>query len=83
MTATPFALVSATDDTKIVAYGLEIDLPSGRDVVTFRRESDGRTSFGVHRSVDAARRRFSLVTPVALVWDRDRPPETDRELEER
>lgn len=30
MTATPFSLVSAEDPGKIFAYGLDIDLPSGR-----------------------------------------------------
>lgn len=69
MTATPFALVSAEDRNKIVAFGLDIDLPSGRDVVTFRRETGGQSTFGVHRSVEAARVRFSLVTPVEVVWE--------------
>lgn len=69
MTATPFALVSAGDRDKIFAYGLDIDLPSGRDVVTFRREVDGRKTFAVHESVEAARRRFGVVTPLELVWE--------------
>jgi hypothetical protein len=69
MTATPFALVSAVDRDKIYAYGLDIDLASGREVVTFRREVDGRKVFAVHRSVESARRRFSVVTPLELVWE--------------
>lgn len=69
MTATPFALVSVEDRGKIFAYGLDIDLPSGRDVITFRRDSDGRSMFAVHQSVETARRRFSVVTPVELVWE--------------
>ncbi|GAB3433934.1 hypothetical protein [Actinophytocola sediminis] len=82
MTATPFALISTEDRAKIVAYGLDIDLPSGRDVVTFRREADGRSSVAVHRSVEAARRRFGMVTPVELVWEPDCPSRTDS-LEDR
>ncbi|GAB3461217.1 hypothetical protein [Actinophytocola sediminis] len=69
MTATPFAIVSTEDRTKIFAYGLDIDLPSGRDVITFRREPDGRAMFAVHRSVESARRRFGTVTPVELIWE--------------
>jgi hypothetical protein len=69
VTATPFALVCAEDRTKIFAYGLDIDLPSGRDVITFRRESDGRNMFAVHQSVEAARQRFSVITPLELVWE--------------
>ncbi|GAB3446038.1 hypothetical protein [Actinophytocola sediminis] len=69
MTATPFALVSAADHDQVFAYGLDIDLPSGRDVVTFRRGPDGRTMFGVHKSVETARQRFSIVTPLELVWE--------------
>jgi hypothetical protein len=69
MTATPFALVSAEDHDKIFAYGLDIDLPSGRDVVIFRRDSTGRSIFGVHASVEAARQRFDVTTPLKLVWE--------------
>jgi hypothetical protein len=69
MTATPFSLVSAEDHTKIFAYGLDIDLPSGRDVIIFRRDHTGRSIFGVHQSVESARRRFSTVTPLQLVWE--------------
>lgn len=68
MNAIPFAIVSAEDRTKIVAYGLDIELASGRDVVTFRRDSDGRSMFSVHQSVESARLRFSALTPVELVW---------------
>lgn len=69
MTATPFALVSAGDQNQIFAYGLDIDLPSGRSVITFRRESDGQQVFGTHRSAESARQRFSMVTPLELVWE--------------
>jgi uncharacterized protein (UPF0548 family) len=69
MTATPFALVSTEDRDKVFAYGLDIDLPSGRDVITFRRGADGQTMFSVHGSVEAAQRRFNMVTPVDLVWE--------------
>jgi hypothetical protein len=71
MTATPFALVSSEDRTEVFAYGLDIDLESGRDVITFRREADGRTLFTVHGSVEEAWRRFSVVTPLELVWEPD------------
>lgn len=69
MTATAFALVSAENRQKIFAYGLDIDLPSGREVVTFRRDGSGHSTFGIHSSAEAARARFSLVTPVELVWE--------------
>ncbi|WP_460405262.1 hypothetical protein [Actinophytocola sediminis] len=69
MSAIPFALVSIDDHSKIFAFGLDIDLPAGREVITFRRESDGRAMFGVHPSVETARRRFSTVTPLKLVWE--------------
>lgn len=69
MTATSFALVSVEDRGKVFAYGMEIDLPAGREVVTFRRESGGQCLFGVHESAEGARRRFSVVTPLELVWE--------------
>jgi len=69
VTATPFALVSAEDRSRIVAYGLDIELDSGRDVVTFRRDGDGPGTFGAHRSIDSAMRRYALLTPVELEWD--------------
>jgi uncharacterized protein (UPF0548 family) len=72
VTATPFALVSAEDENLVFAYGLDIDMPSGREVVTFRRDSNGQSMFGVHQSVEAARRRFSAITPLELVWEPDR-----------
>lgn len=67
MPAVPFALVSIEDRNRIFAFGLDIDLPS--EVITFRREADGRTTFGVHESAESARRRFSHVTPLELRWD--------------
>jgi len=69
MTAIPFALVSVEDPTRILAYGLDIDLASGRDVITYRRDSDGRNMFAVHQSVELARRRYEALTPVALRWE--------------
>ncbi|GAB3438871.1 hypothetical protein [Actinophytocola sediminis] len=69
MTAIAFALVSSENQDKIFAYGLEIDLPTGRDVITFRREADGQTMFGMHQSVESARQRYSAVTPLELVWE--------------
>ncbi|HEX2133397.1 MAG TPA: hypothetical protein VHH15_17755 [Actinophytocola sp.] len=69
MTAIPFALVIAEDHDKVFAYGLDIALTSGREVITFRRDSDGRSLFGTHQSAEAARRRFSSVTPLDLVWE--------------
>jgi hypothetical protein len=69
MTVTPFALVNPDDQRMIFAYGMDIDLPSGRDVITFRRDSSGKSMFGVHRSVESARARFSVITPLALVWE--------------
>ncbi|OLF11142.1 hypothetical protein BLA60_14235 [Actinophytocola xinjiangensis] len=69
MTATPFALVSTEDPDKVFAYGLDIDLPSGRNVVTFRREPTGQKLFATHESVESARRRFSVITPLDLVWE--------------
>lgn len=69
MAATPFSLVSSEDHSRIFAYGLDIDLPSGREVITFRRDSNGQGMFGVHRSVESARDRFSIITPLELVWE--------------
>lgn len=69
MTATPFALVNPDDRNMIYAYGLDIDLPSGRDVITFRRDHAGHSMFSLHSSVEAAHRRFSTITPLELVWD--------------
>lgn len=68
MTAMPFALVSAEDRTRIFAYGLDIALGSSRDVITFRRDSNGHTMFAVHQSVESALMRFSTITPLELVW---------------
>ncbi|OLF05870.1 hypothetical protein BLA60_34380 [Actinophytocola xinjiangensis] len=69
MTAIPFALVSAEDRDRVVAYGLDIELASGRDVVTFRRDGDGRSTVTVHRSVEDAVRRYQGLTPVELEWE--------------
>jgi uncharacterized protein (UPF0548 family) len=69
VTAVPFALVSAEDHTKVFAYGLDIDLPSGREVITFRRDHAGHSMFGIHESVESACRRFSGIAPLELVWD--------------
>ncbi|WP_460406063.1 hypothetical protein [Actinophytocola sediminis] len=66
---TPFALVSAQDRRLIFAFGMDIDLPSGREVITFRREASGKSTFGVYGSAEAARRRFSMITPLELVWE--------------
>lgn len=71
MTATPFALVSAEDSSRILAYGLDIDLPSGRDVITYCRDSNGRNLFAIHRSVESAQRRYSLIAPVDLIVGTD------------
>jgi hypothetical protein len=83
VTATPFALVSSDDHDKIVAYATEDRPPSGEDVVTFQRDANGLTTFGVHRSVETAHRRFGLVTPVDLVRAAgcDCPTQTDAALE--
>jgi uncharacterized protein (UPF0548 family) len=69
MTAIPFALVSADNHDKVFAYGLDIELDSGWEVVTFRRNPGGKALFGVHQSVESARRRFSTVTPLEILWE--------------
>jgi uncharacterized protein (UPF0548 family) len=69
VTATPFALVNADDHTEVFAYGLDIDLPSGREVITYRRDQGGHGMFGVHQTPEAARRRFSMIAPLDLVWE--------------
>lgn len=69
MPATPFALVAAADHDKVLAYGLDIDLPSGRDVITYRRDPNGHNTFAIHRSVESAQRGYSRITPVDLVWE--------------
>lgn len=69
MTATPFGLVSAEDHDKIFAYGLDIELDSRRDVITFRRDISGKAMFGVHSSVESAQRRFGIVTPLEIMWE--------------
>ena len=71
MSATPFALISVEDRSKVVAYGLDIDLPSGHDVITFRREPGGQPTFSVHQSVERAQDRYNMLTPLELVWEPD------------
>ncbi|OLF12726.1 hypothetical protein BLA60_05460 [Actinophytocola xinjiangensis] len=69
MTVTPFALVNPDDQRMVFAYGMDIELPSGREAVTFRREASGQPMIGVHGSAEAAHRRFSMVTPLDLIWE--------------
>jgi len=69
MTMTPFALVNPDDRRMIFAFGMDIDLPSGREAITFRREASGHSTFGVHGSAEAAHRRFSMITPLELLWE--------------
>lgn len=65
-----FTLVSAEDRSRVFAYGISITGDSGDEAVTYRREPDsGQTLFGVHSCAEAARTRYSMVTPLDLVWE--------------
>ncbi|MCT2587073.1 hypothetical protein [Actinophytocola gossypii] len=67
-----FTLVSADDPTLVFAWGMQVSEPDRRTAVVWRREPDGQDILGLHASADAARERFSLVTPLDLVWEPDR-----------
>jgi hypothetical protein len=72
-----FHLVSAEDHNKIFAFGISITGGKRDEAVVYRRDpSSGRTLFGVHGSAEAARSRYSAITPLDLVWP---PPLDDRE----
>lgn len=71
MSVIPFSLVSAEDPDKVFAYGIDIELLSGREVVVFRRDPGGQAMFGIHQSAESALRRYNLITPLELVWETD------------
>ena len=81
MESVPFTLVSSEDHSKVFAYGLEIRTGTKVDeAVTYRRDpQSGHTMFGVHTSAEAARGRFSMITPLDLV----RPAQPDGVAEPR
>lgn len=77
-----FALVSTEDESRIFAFGISIIDRSKTEAVTYRRDpSSGQTMFGVHASAEAACQRYSMITPLELVWqtaDDPPPPEGGR-----
>jgi len=70
MKSVPFTLVSTEQPDLVFAFGLEIVRDGNvEEAVTFRREPDGgQVMFGAHASAESARARFSLVTPLTLLW---------------
>jgi GAF domain-containing protein len=70
-----FSLVSAEDPSKIFAVGVEIVLEEGEieSAVIYRREPDGQSTIGVHRTAEAAQELFSRVIPLTLQRENDVP----------
>ena len=71
-----FHLVSAEDHSKVFAFGISITGDTGAEAVVYRRDpGSGHTLFGVHDSAEAARNRYSMITPLELVWQPDDEPD--------
>jgi hypothetical protein len=75
-----FTLVAAEDESKIFAFGISITDKSQKEAVIYRRDpGSGQTMFGVHASAEAACLRYSMITPLEVVWQTvDPPPEGGR-----
>lgn len=72
MYARMFTLVNAEDDTQIFAWGLEIIDYDHTEAIIYRRDPvTGGASFGQHVSAEAALKRWTRLTPMALVWEDD------------
>ena len=69
-----FTLVTIDDDSKVFAWGIEIDteVAGVRDTeaVIYRKDpANGRTLFGLHDSAQAASDRWSSIVPVEVHWE--------------
>ncbi|MFD9733890.1 hypothetical protein [Umezawaea sp. NPDC059074] len=70
MEATLFALV--TDEAELFAFGMEITNGDHTEAVVYRRDPDTRkTMFGVHDSAERAKRHYSRMVPVDILWAPD------------
>jgi len=75
MHAELFSLVDATNEAKVFAWGIEIVTSDDQEAVIYRRDPDsGQATFGKHLSAEAARARWSCVTPLRVVWESQRAP---------
>jgi hypothetical protein len=65
-----FTLVTIDDDSKVFAWGIEIDTEDDVEAVIYRKDpATGRTLFGVHDSARAASDRWSSIVPVEVNWE--------------
>ena len=74
-----FTLVTIDDDSKIFAWGIEIDseVDGVRDTeaIIYRKDpATGRTLFGLHDSAEAAADRWSSIVPVEVNWEESYSP---------
>ena len=65
-----FTLVSAEDEKKVFAWGLEITTPHEQDAVTYcRNPITNQTVFGLHSNAESALRRYGMTLQLRLVWE--------------
>jgi hypothetical protein len=69
-----FTLVTIDDDSKIFAWGIEIDtdVDGVRDTeaIIYRKDpATGQTLFGLHDSAESASDRWSSIVPVEVNWE--------------
>jgi hypothetical protein len=70
MEATLFALV--TDEATLFAFGMEIVDGDHTEAVVYRRDPETRkTMFGIHDSAERAKRHYSRMVPVDVLWAPD------------
>ena len=70
-----FTLVTIDDDSKVFAWGIEIDTEDDVEAVIYRKDpATGRTLFGVHDSAQAASDRWSSIVPVEVSWEESYRP---------
>lgn len=70
-----FTLVTIDDDSKVFAWGLEIETGDDLEAIIYRKDPDtGRTLFGVHDSAQAAADRWSSIVPVEISWEESYVP---------
>ena len=67
-----FTLRNAENLSEVFAVGVSIVSEEGdEEAVIYRRDPDNRGStFGVHASPEAACKRFGLILPLEVVWQR-------------
>ncbi|MBP2340062.1 hypothetical protein [Saccharothrix coeruleofusca] len=67
-----FSLVSASDPSKVFAYGMEIAQETRTDAIVYRRDPDtGRTMVGQHSTAEDALKRYGKRVPLVLRWEYD------------